>query len=168
MSLIASFYVPENARSAISRALIFPSGRTLADPGRFGRTLWYARLGHDPNWFKQHLDIEAEASVIKVFEALVIPGLLQLPEYTRELVVAGRPPNVEELVEERMGRQAILTRDPPPVLLVLLTENVLDWPIGDADLMRSQLAYLLELSERPNIGIRVVPRSAKATASRSP
>src|SRR5689334_206396 len=36
------------------------------------------------------------------------------------------------------------------------------WPVADADVMRRQLAFLLEMSERPNIGIRVVPRSARA------
>jgi Domain of unknown function (DUF5753) len=43
-----------------------------------------------------------------------------------------------------------------------LTENVLDWPVGGPAVMRKQLAYLLEASDRPNIGIRVVPRSAGA------
>jgi hypothetical protein len=130
--------------------------------GHFGRILWYARLGHDPNWIKQHEDIESEASVIKVFEAPVVPGLLQLPEYARELIAAGSPPDVDEILGRRMARQAILGREHPPVLLVLLMESVLDWPVGDADVMRMQLAYLLEVSQRANIGIRVVPRSAKA------
>jgi transcriptional regulator with XRE-family HTH domain len=130
--------------------------------GHFGTILWYARLGHDPNWFKQHLDIESEASVIKVFEALVIPGLLQTPEYAYQLIAAGGPPDIDELLEERLSRQSVLNREPPPVLWVLLTENALDWPVGDAEVMRKQLAYLLEVSERPNIGIRVVPRSARA------
>lgn len=48
------------------------------------------------------------------------------------------------------------------MLWVLLTESALDRPVGDAEMMRKQLAYLLEVSERPNIGIRVVPRSARA------
>jgi transcriptional regulator with XRE-family HTH domain len=130
--------------------------------GHFSTILWYARLGHDPNWFKQHLDIEAEAFVIKVYEASLVPGLLQLPEYARELLTAGGAPNVEELVAERMSRQAILDRESPPLLLVLLSENVLHWPVGGAVVMRKQLAHLLELADRPNIGIRVVPRSAGA------
>ncbi|MDN3352948.1 Scr1 family TA system antitoxin-like transcriptional regulator [Actinomadura sp. DC4] len=27
--------------------------------GHFSIMLWYARLGHDPDWFKQHVDVEA-------------------------------------------------------------------------------------------------------------
>jgi transcriptional regulator with XRE-family HTH domain len=130
--------------------------------GHFGRLLWYARLGHDPNWFKQHVDIESEAKVIKVYEALVVPGLLQLPEYAHALIAEGGASNVDQRVGERLARQAILTREPPPVLWVLLTENVLDWPVGGPEVMRKQLAYLMEASERPNTGIRVVPRSAGA------
>jgi transcriptional regulator with XRE-family HTH domain len=130
--------------------------------GHFGRLLWYARLGHDPNWFKQHIDIESEAQVIKVYEASLIPGLLQLPEYARELLNAGGESNVEELVAERMSRQAILDRDHPPLVLVLLSENVLRWPIGGSAVMRKQLTHLLEVSKRVNIGLRVVPSTAGA------
>jgi transcriptional regulator with XRE-family HTH domain len=130
--------------------------------GHFGLLLWYARLGHDPNWFKQHVDIEAQALVIKVYEALAVPGLLQLPEYAYALIAESGTANVDERVAERLSRQAILTREPPPVLWVLLTENVLDWPVGGPQAMRKQLAHLLEMSERPNIGIRVVPRAAGA------
>jgi hypothetical protein len=108
------------------------------------------------------VDIEAEASVIRVFEAVVVPGLLQMSEYAEALITAAGVTNVDELVAERLGRQAILTRDAPPVFWVILTESVLDWPMGGPEVMRKQLAYLLELSERPNIGIRVVPRSAGA------
>ncbi len=130
--------------------------------GHFSTMLWYARLGHDPNWFKQHMDIESVASVIKVYEALTVPGLLQLPEYARALIAESGVADVDERLTERMSRQAILTREPPPVLWVLMTESVLDWPVGGPEVMRKQLAYLLEVSERPNIGIRVVPRSVGA------
>jgi transcriptional regulator with XRE-family HTH domain len=82
--------------------------------GRFGNLVWYARLGHDPNWFKQHLDIESEASVIKVYEALAVPGLLQIPEYAYALIVESGVSDVDERVAERMSRQSILTRNLRP------------------------------------------------------
>ena len=50
------------------------------------------------------------------------------------------------------------------MLWALITESVLEWPIGGPDGMRTQLAYLIEASERPNIGIRVVPKDAGAYA----
>lgn len=130
--------------------------------GRFGTILWYARRGHNPNWFQQHLDIEAESLVIKAYEALAVPGLLQTPEYAYALIAESGAPNIDERVAERIARQSILTAEIPPILWVLLTESVLDWPVGGREVMDKQLAYLLEVSERPNIGIRVVPRSAGA------
>jgi hypothetical protein len=132
--------------------------------GHFTYQLWYARLGHNPDWLREHLDIEARASVIKTYEAQVVPGLLQIPEYARALYAAEGAADVEGAVERRMARQAILTGSPPPQLWVLLTENVLDWPMGGAEVMRRQLARLLEVSDQPNIGIRVLPRSVGAHA----
>ncbi|MGI8333181.1 helix-turn-helix domain-containing protein [Actinomadura scrupuli] len=132
--------------------------------GRFSLMLWYARLGHHPDWLKQYLDIEATASVIKIYEAIVVPGLLQLPEYAHALLASGGVPDVDAAVERRMARQAILDQDPAPLLWILLSEGVLDWPIGGQEVMRRQLARLLEAAEMPNIGIRVVPRSAGAHA----
>jgi DNA-binding XRE family transcriptional regulator len=132
--------------------------------GHFGRLLWYARLGHDPNWSRQHLDIEGRSDVIWAFEAQVVPGLLQIPEYAHALLTAGGAPNVDALVEERMSRQAILDRESPPQLWIILSQNVIDWPVGGPSVMRRQLARLLEASELLNIGIRVLPRSAGAHA----
>jgi transcriptional regulator with XRE-family HTH domain len=150
----------ENGEAKLDEKQAADLDTTWGTGGHFSTMLWYARLGHDPNWFKQHVDIESQATVIKVYEALVIPGLLQLPAYARELIAEGGVSNVDELVEIRMARQAILSREPPPLLWVILTESVLDWPVGGPELMREQLAHLLEASERPNIGIRVIPRSA--------
>lgn len=132
--------------------------------GHFARLLHFARLGHNPDWHKDHLNSEGKSDVIKLYEALVVPGLLQIPEYARALITAAGEPDIEGLVDERMSRQAIFSRCPPPVLWVLLNENALDWPVGGPEVMRAQLARLLEASEHPDIGIRVVPRAPGAHA----
>jgi hypothetical protein len=134
--------------------------------GHFGRLLRYARLGSDKEWFGQFKQHEAEAKVIKTFEALVVPGLLQLPEYVAELARAGGAPRdvVQDLVDERIARQAVFSRDQPPTTWFLLAQTAIDWPIGGSDLMRKQLAHLLEMSDLPGVGIRVIPRSAGAYA----
>jgi transcriptional regulator with XRE-family HTH domain len=132
--------------------------------GHFSRLLRYARLGHDPDWFKQYVDIEASANVIKTFEALTVPGLLQVPEYATELFCAVGQVNVEDSLARRMKRAEIFDKAEPPVLLAIVTESVIDWPIGGPAVMRKQLAHLLEMSSRPNIGLRVVARSEGAHA----
>jgi transcriptional regulator with XRE-family HTH domain len=129
--------------------------------GHFQRLLFYARLGHDPAWFATRLDNERKASVIKVFEAQVIPGLLQIREYATALIEAGGL-DVEQLVEERMARQEIFNREHPPELWVIITECTLHQLIGGREVAKAQLAHLLEMSRRPNVSIRIVPRSAGA------
>jgi hypothetical protein len=101
--------------------------------------------------------------VIKVYEALVVPGLLQLPDYARALITAAGEPDVDGLVEERIARQQIFSRTPPPVLWVLLKENALDWPVGGPEVMRAQLARLLEASDTTGSGCTLCPRPSRGT-----
>jgi Domain of unknown function (DUF5753) len=67
---------------------------------------------------------------------------------------------IGEWVAARMGRQAILTRDDPPRLWVVLDEGVLRRQVGGRHVMCEQLNTLLEAAARPNIVIEVVPASA--------
>jgi DNA-binding XRE family transcriptional regulator len=138
--------------------------RHFATGGHFQRLLRFAQRGHDPNWFRQFVDLEAAATVIKAFEAITVPGLLQVHEYAYALIEAGGAPDPAPLVERRMTRQSILRDSPPVMLWALISESVLDWPIGGSTVMRKQLAHLLEASERTNIGIRVIPKITGAYA----
>jgi hypothetical protein len=161
-------------RSTVSRiesnALkLDPKQATLADEslksgGLFSALVVHAMREPDGHWSKEHRDIEATASTIRIFEAVVIPGLFQTPEYARALAIAGGATEdaVQAAVEERMGRQAILTRANPPLLWAIIAETVLEWPVGGAEVMREQLARLLQVADMPNVGIRVIPKSAGA------
>ncbi|GAA4132357.1 helix-turn-helix transcriptional regulator [Actinomadura keratinilytica] len=126
----------------------------------FSILLHYARIGHDPNWLQQYKEQEAQACLIKTWQSNLVPGLLQTPDYARAGLRAGGVKDVDAAVEERMARQAILEREDPPTLLVLLAESLLELPCGGPAVMKAQLARILELSERPNIGVRVVPKAA--------
>lgn len=128
--------------------------------GHFARLLHFARTVHDPGWFVQHVKFEAAASVIKLWEANLVPGLLQTADYARALLVAGGNLDVEGGLVARMRRQEVLARESPPVIWALLSEGLLEVQAGSAEVQRDQLGHLLELSELPNVGIRVVPRSA--------
>lgn len=128
--------------------------------GHFSRLLRFARRGHDPDWFKQYAHLEAKARLIKTFEAITVPGLLQTPEYATELFRAVGRVDVAESLTERMARAEIFKKSDPPLFWAIVTESVIDWPIGGSEVMRKQLAHLLDLSTRPNISVRVVPRTA--------
>jgi hypothetical protein len=65
-----------------------------------------------------------------------------------------------------MKRQECLLRDPPPNLWVILDEGVITQPVGGPEVMRGQLARLLELGEQPTISVRLVPQRTGAHVGR--
>jgi hypothetical protein len=126
----------------------------------------FAKEGHDREWFKTYTEMEARASELRIWEVLWIPGLLQTEDYTRSQVQSAGLDNIETRVSDRMKRQECLTRTPPPHLWVVLDEGVLTQPVGSPEVMRGQLARLLELAALPNVSVRVVPKSAGAHVGR--
>jgi Domain of unknown function (DUF5753) len=62
------------------------------------------------------------APLIRSYEALFVPGLLQTAEYLRALMCATlhdrRPEKIERWVKLRLNRQQLLTRPDPPQLWV--------------------------------------------------
>jgi len=130
---------------------------------------WFARFksnsrkweGQYPAWFKDWVDAEEHARVIRWWEPLLIPGLLQTADYARELFCAWQtvddPDTVERSVSARLDRQAIFDRAHPPTLLTVIDETVLWRGIGNSEIMRTQMEYLIDMSTRPNIAVHIVP-----------
>jgi transcriptional regulator with XRE-family HTH domain len=109
-------------------------------------------------------ELEGEASTIKVYEATVVPALLQTPEYAEAVIRAtgAMPDEVQERVRARLSRQELLTGPRPPLLIVAVPESVLEWPVGGPAVMAGQLAHLLEMGRSTNVGVRVISRTAGA------
>ncbi|WP_067491645.1 helix-turn-helix domain-containing protein [Actinomadura hibisca] len=122
--------------------------------------LHYALSAHEPDWFGAHVELESKSNVIHLYECQVIPGLLQTEAYARTVfTLGGESEDPERAVRARMARQEALTRPDSPRLWVLLEQDVIERLVGGPEVMREQLERLLELSERPKITIRIVPRS---------
>jgi transcriptional regulator with XRE-family HTH domain len=110
------------------------------------------------------IGMEAEAQSALSWEPLIVPGLLQTGDYAREVTngylerIDPVPPSeTRRRVEARLARQRVLTRDNPLRLSVVLDQSVLHRRFGDRDVMSSQMKRLLELSERDNISLRILP-----------
>lgn len=137
---------------------------------------WFARFwsnsrkreGQYPAWFRNWLEAEQHARIIRWWEALLIPGLLQTADYARELFSAWQTIEDADMVERsltlRMDRQAVFDRPDPPTLLAVIDETVLWRRIGNSEIMRTQLEYLIDMSTRPNIAVHIVPASVGAHA----
>jgi transcriptional regulator with XRE-family HTH domain len=136
--------------------------------GWFGR-FYRASLrwdGRYPRWFEDWVDGEGRATVLRWWEALLVPGLLQTPEYARVLFRAWRTDDdqdrVEQLVLARMDRQRIFDRPAPPSFWAVLDEAVLRRRIGGAKVMQDQLFHLTDVGERANVNIHVIPAETAA------
>ncbi|WP_395104729.1 DUF5753 domain-containing protein [Actinomadura sp. SCN-SB] len=111
-----------------------------------------------PPGFPQYLDYETRAETIRNSSPNLMGGLLQTENYAR--TIFGRSPSlddVERWVHERMKRQEIFTRDNPPRTWFIMDEAVLRRIVGSREIMREQLAHLLEFSERPTNMVHIVP-----------
>ncbi len=121
-----------------------------------------------PTGFDILVGLENDATTEHVFEPLLVPGLLQTPEYARALIKVGRSgadKTAERLVALRMERQAVLTRGPDPLALwAVIDEAALRRPIGSPDIMRAQIRHLIEVADLPNVKIQVLPFACGAHA----
>lgn len=109
------------------------------------------------------LGYESSASIIRNFEPLLVPGLLQTEEYARTVInvlEAHNPLKIDPLVDLRIERQELLAREPVTNLYFIMDEAVIRRVIGGRDVMRRQLRHLQKLTEYPNLAIRVVPFEA--------
>lgn len=114
------------------------------------------------SWFQTYVGLEEAASLIRTYEVQFVPGLLQTEDYARSVIVSGRPELRAEEVERRVGlrmeRQKVISRMSHPVQLwVVVDEALLRRPIGGTKVMRGQIRRLLELSEKSNITIQIMP-----------
>jgi transcriptional regulator with XRE-family HTH domain len=122
---------------------------------------------HLPDEFHRFLDWETTLVAYRQFETLLVPGLLQTPEYARALISGVNPSLTEDEVERRamarMARQQILSRSIPPRLHVILDAGVLERPVGTPQIIRKQLRHLSETAESSHVTIQVLPKSVGAS-----
>jgi transcriptional regulator with XRE-family HTH domain len=117
-----------------------------------------ARSG-TPDWFMPYRQAEAEASILRCWSPLLVPGLLQTESYMRAVLSvepysAGQ---LEELVSARLERQAVIGR---AYLTAVIDQHALHRLIGSAQVMAEQCAHLLSMAERPDIALHVVPEGS--------
>jgi transcriptional regulator with XRE-family HTH domain len=144
----------------------------VTDPAQRQVLVDMAREGHRKGWWSVYDDVlptgfgiyvglEAEAAGLRAFEGEAVQGLFQTPDYARailrEVQVRDTDEQVERLVDLRMKRQEVLDRNPPLDVWMILDEAVVRRTIGGPEVMRDQLARLVEESKKPNVTLQVLP-----------
>jgi hypothetical protein len=144
----------------------------LDDPYLTGELVALARAARERPWWSVYRDFappgllrlvgyEAASLIIRNFETLLVPGLLQTEDYARAVVQLfeerATAEHVNTLVGFRMRRQEQLDRDDPPLLFFILDEAVVRRLIGGRDVMHRQIRHLIEMAAKPNVTIEIVP-----------
>jgi transcriptional regulator with XRE-family HTH domain len=131
-----------------------------------------ARQAREKGWWdaysdvqsSEYLGLEGAADQIRIYEALLVPGLLQTPDYARAVIRALHPNlrdhEVDRWIELREVRQALLKQDNPPSMWAILDETVLRRSVGGRKVMREQLERLLADSELDNVAVQLLPLQA--------
>ncbi|HEU4425544.1 MAG TPA: DUF5753 domain-containing protein [Pilimelia sp.] len=130
---------------------------------------WHPYADLLSSWSQYYMDLESAATLIRTYEAQLVPGLLQTAAYARAAVLLRHGDIDDEEVDRRVdlqvARQQLLTRPDPPQVWAVVDEAVLRKPIGGADVMRAQLRHLIQVSSLPNVNLQVVSIQAGGHAA---
>jgi hypothetical protein len=109
-----------------------------------------------------YITLERAATEIRYYDAELVWGPLQSEKYVRAVLANSRSGDIEERVADRIKRRAILTRENPPDVRVILGEAALHRAVGGEEGLHEQFRHLLTVGELPNVAIRILPFSVGA------
>jgi transcriptional regulator with XRE-family HTH domain len=119
--------------------------------------------GRIPDELRTLIFLESTADEIYTVEPTFMPGPAQTVDYARALLRGGglwNASRIEELVQIRLSRRAMLDKAKPPKCVFYVHEHALRAPVGSPQVMNEQLLHLLFLGDRTQCAIRVIPVSA--------
>lgn len=128
-------------------------------------------------WFRDRVEVERKAAEIREYESYQVPGLLQTEDYARAIMSVGRPKlpsdEIERAVALRMTRQEILElpdglpadQEQTPRYWAIIDESALHRVVGGPEIMQAQRDHLVEMAQRPNITIQIIPNKTGPTSA---
>ncbi|CAM5667374.1 helix-turn-helix domain-containing protein [Streptomyces chartreusis] len=141
----------------------------LGTNGFFQRNCQASNKSKHPEHFAEAVEAEAEATVIRQYTPMLIPGLLQTPAYARAVNRAYAPTAPEETIDEwvegRMARTRLLDHPTKPLLWTVLDEAALRRVTGGRAVMAEALRHLAGLARRNRVMMQVLPFGAGAHAA---
>jgi transcriptional regulator with XRE-family HTH domain len=115
-----------------------------------------------------YANLESGATTIHEYHQMVVPGLLQIPDYVRSTAIASEAiepltGTVEGIMAGRAGRQRILRRPGGPLLEVIVDEVAVLRLTAPAEVTKLQLRHLAEVAKgsNPRITLQVLPTTAR-------
>ncbi|WP_116248240.1 helix-turn-helix transcriptional regulator [Nocardiopsis sp. FIRDI 009] len=123
---------------------------------------WQQHLKGGLKYLQQTFDRFHEgASVVRSYESIVIPGILQTAEYSSAVLriandFYGADGRIDDAVDVRLRRQRFLHEGKQRFLFVV-EYWALQSRFGDVDVMREQLERLLAITTFPQVSFGVIP-----------
>lgn len=126
---------------------------------------WWHAFGDVP--YSVYIGLETEAESLRVYDSLVVPGLLQTRRYAQAVIEGmlpeSTPEQIERRIEIRLRRQDRITDpDSPLRFWIVIDESALRRVVGSRDIMREQLEYLARMSTLSHVTAQVLPYGAGA------
>jgi len=148
----------------------------ITDEGRIAELLALSRGARERSWWNSYremsprlvqlIEYESASFIVRNFQPMLVPGLLQTEEYAaaiiRNLSPQATDDQVKTDVEIRIKRQRLLQQPEMPLMFFIMDEAAVRRLVGGPDAMRRQIQRLLEESRKPTVTIEVVPFSAGA------
>lgn len=110
--------------------------------------------------FADFVTLETDATYIRSWQPLFIPGLLQTDDYLKTLLsgslTAYSPEAVEEMLSIRQTRRRTIEEGGARFAAVIW-EPALTAPMPSAQVHREQLGHICDVSQRQNVSIQVLP-----------
>ncbi|MFC8201740.1 helix-turn-helix domain-containing protein [Streptomyces sp. NPDC057298] len=121
---------------------------------------WYDYRSLLSEGFQSYLGYEASASVIRNYEALFIPGLLQTDKYAHAMLQQSVVPEKDELLDLRTKRQErMLSASTETELRFLIDEAALQRVVGSPEVMKKQVDHLEEAGSTDRVSVGIIPFS---------
>lgn len=124
--------------------------------------------GKVPDWARQYVGLERDATTLAFHQEVLIPGLFQTEDYARALVSTSQvvaPAEVDEVVASRVRRGQLLHRANPPRAHLVLGQAATRRKVGGAEVLDGQLAHLETLAELPHVTVQILPDEVGAHAA---
>ena len=146
----------------------------VTDKVQVGQMMDLVREGKQQGWWQSHnldfamyVGLEQAATTLSYYQSTTVPGLLQTVEYARAMYEASlpaefTPERAGELIDVRLRRQQVLSRQPPLQLRAVLDEAVLRRVVGGPAVMGAQLRHLKDVATTSNVTLQVIPYGAGA------
>ncbi|MFF7339444.1 helix-turn-helix domain-containing protein [Streptomyces sp. NPDC008163] len=126
---------------------------------------WWHAFGDIP--YSVYIGLETDAASLRVYESLIVPGLLQTREYAQAAIEGmwpeATPTEIDKRIQIRIKRQDRLTDPVEPLRFwAVIDEAVLRRVVGNPQVMADQLRHLAELSQLPHVTLQVLPYTVGA------